>query len=383
MAQTTNKRRTESIRKRSDNSDNRASAPWPDLPNDLLISILMKLSFIDYFAFCGVCKLWMNAAKAHKKIFMKCQQPLAVVKSTHAKRACLLYDIFGGRKYKAMLPDLIRRSFVGLSCGYLIMLDDDFRFCLVNLFTRHELQFPVIPWYVEKFCYKNQLRPILFYSTKLSDYLMVFVDRTRNSILIAQSRGAKWFAIQNLNNSDSIVDVTIFKGKIYFLTNAARFGELKMRPSPILQLLRTNIFSIPNVLLFPSLQLVTSRNCIFMVSHPHPRLNLDYKDIIIFKLDNTKMDWMKINDLGQKALFLSDMKCSAIVDPTKWGGLSNCVYVCEWMINKVSVYPLDGVGKRLEDIPVVQEGSDTLVPYFWYIPRKGEKMNESDEEFDL
>lgn len=53
------------------------------------------------------------------------------------------------------------------------------------------------------------------------------------------------------------------------------------------------------------------------------------------------------------------------------------------MINRVSIYPLDGVGERLEDIPVVQEGSDTLVPYFWYIPRKGEKMNESHEEFDL
>lgn len=383
MAQTTNKRRTKSIRKRSDNSDNGASAPWPHLPNDLLISILMKLSFVDYFAFCDVCKLWRDAAKDNKKNFMKCQQPLAVVKSTHAKRACLLYDIFGGRKYKAMLPDLTRRSFVGLSCGYLIMLANDFRFCLVNLFTRHELQFPVIPWYVEKFGYKNQLCPILFYSTKLSDFLMVFVDRTRDSILIAQSRGAKWFAAQNLNNTDSIVDVTIFKGKIYFLTSAARFGELKMHPSPILQLLRTNIFSIPNVLLFPSLQLVTSSKCIFMVSYPLPRLHVDRKDIIIYKLDNNKMDWMKINDLGQKALFLSDMKCSAIVDPTKWGGHCNCVYVCEWMINRVSIYPLDGVGERLEDIPVVQEGSDTLVPYFWYIPRKGEKMNESHEEFDL
>lgn len=98
---------------------------------------------------------------------MERQKPLVVVRPQNTKRSCILYDMFDGKAYKAMFPDMRGKSFVGLSSGFLITVDRNKEFWLVNLMTRHELRFPVLPRNLSDIN-RVEFRTMLFQSTRLS-----------------------------------------------------------------------------------------------------------------------------------------------------------------------------------------------------------------------
>ncbi|KAK1357184.1 hypothetical protein POM88_050440 [Heracleum sosnowskyi] len=86
--------------------DNRDWGVWDFLPNELLVSVLMKLSVIDYISFSGVCRSWRSTSIDIHKLFMERQQPLVVVRPRYSKKSCVLYNMFDGKSWKTMLPDL-------------------------------------------------------------------------------------------------------------------------------------------------------------------------------------------------------------------------------------------------------------------------------------
>ncbi|KAL1827502.1 hypothetical protein ACET3Z_005914 [Daucus carota] len=117
---------------------------WGILPVELLVSILEKLSIVDYLSFRGVCKSWRSSSIAFRKYLMEHQQPLVVVRPKYSKKSCVLYNMFNMKSYKTMLPDLPCKKLLGLSCGYLITIDRNLGFWLVNLMTKHELRIPFL-----------------------------------------------------------------------------------------------------------------------------------------------------------------------------------------------------------------------------------------------
>lgn len=165
--------------------------PWDLLPSDLLVRIMLKLDIIDYFSFSGVCRSWRLVTINFRKYYMERQQPLVVVRPKKTKRSCILYNMFDGKEYKAMLPDLCCKHFVGLSSGYLITIDRNMEFWLVNLMTRHELRFPVLPRNLGNID-KCDIRPVLFQSTRLSRFFMVLFVTKLNYLLLSESGASSW-----------------------------------------------------------------------------------------------------------------------------------------------------------------------------------------------
>lgn len=122
---------------------------------------------------------------------MERQKPLVVVKSKRAIKSCFLYNVFEGEQYKALLPNLRDKLFLGLSCGYVITLDTNSGFWLINLMTRHELRFPLLPEDIMHFVHLD-FSSLLVKSTRLSQVCMVAFSSSDNFLLLAQAGGIRW-----------------------------------------------------------------------------------------------------------------------------------------------------------------------------------------------
>ncbi|KAK1357183.1 hypothetical protein POM88_050439 [Heracleum sosnowskyi] len=360
-------------KKTSRRSGNGVWGAWDNLPNELLVSILQKLSIIDYMSFSGVSKSWRSAFIDFRKTLMKHQQPLVVVRPKYSKKSCVLYNMFDEKSYKTMLPDLPCKYLLGFSCGYLITFDRNLQLWLVHLMTKQELHFPVLPQYVAGICYKD-LSALLFRSTRLSKTFMVLFSMKRNFLLLSESGASSWQKYILSNTSARISDVKIFDGKIFVLTCDALFGEFNPKADPVFK-----FFNISTPLQFRSnmsVKMVASADNLYAIVH---HFTVD-RYFSLFEIDHKKMDSVKqVHDLGEKSLFLSQFS-SAVVDTTGWGA-GNCVCVNHSEIaNRCSFFNLNG--NLLGSLPVVWD-DDHSKPYCWYFPSESWDVISVGEEFGI
>ena len=180
------------------------------------------------------------------------------------------------------------------------------------------------------------------------------------SFIISRPQSPDWHCNTCVVSPWGIADLTFFKGKIYIISSNCLIKELSLYPYPFLK--DMPVKNIPP-LFSSSLQLVASNDRLFVVDYQIGR------EISVFELEFTKMEWVKTVNLGEEALFLSDIKCSSVINPTTWGGSGNCMYVLERMYNRCFVFSLDG--RRIRSAQVV--GSEVArikqQPYMWYFPR--------------
>ncbi|XP_057491099.1 putative F-box protein At4g22180 isoform X1 [Actinidia eriantha] len=339
---------------------------WAGLPYDLLNMISKRLSLVDYLAFGGVCSSWRSSSVAQRAVVLASQPPLLVLVSVYAKRGCFLFDISDGGTYKAMLPNVHGRSFWGFSCGYLIMRDKKFKISLVNLITRKELDFPTLPELYTGYITPD-FRPVLAYSTALSEFVLVVAHRFFPLLHFCRFGDENWTVYGFVDEPWMIVDLAVFYGKIYFLTNRGRIGIFKMSPHPTLTLL--TVKGSPNYLSC-SLQLVISDGQLFMV---------DVCNVSrVYKLDQsrTEMEWMKMESLGDKALFLNYTQSAIVNNPSMWGGQSNSIYYT--LFNQCYTYSIDD-GDR-QSFPFIQGNRvGYLRPFFWFFPHLSHDENLLDD----
>lgn len=282
--------------------------------------------------------------------------------------------MFDGKAYKAMFPDMRGKSFVGLSSGFLITVDRNKEFWLVNLMTRHELRFPVLPRNLSDIN-RVEFRTMLFQSTRLSRIFLVLFFKRKNYLLLSETGASSWQIYFLPNESDNIADVKIFEGRIFVLTCDARIGEFSPRANPVLKLHKAKV---PIALSpYSSLQLVTANNRLCMSIC---RCYGGRQYLAFYELDHMNMECVKqIQDLGSKSLFMSRLN-SAVVDTTGWGA-RNCVCVLEAeFLNKWTLYQLNG--NKLATAPVVWE-TPRWEPYFWYFSNESCDIISVGDEFGL
>ena len=277
------------------------------------------------------------------------------------------------KSYKTMLPDLPCKKLMGLSCGYLITIDRNLGFWLVNLMTKHELRFPFLRDMGDRNWFEFSAR--LFRSTRLSETFMVLFSRTKNYIWLSKSGGSSWQRYALFDTKARIADVKIFDGKIFVLTSDGRLGEFNPKAGPVPKFSKISMpFQVSSNM---NLKLVESDNKLYMTvlnSYPYPTLNRHH---VLFEIDHETMDRAKqIHDLGAKSLFLSWFS-SALVDTTGWGA-GNCVCVLHLgVFNTCSFFNLNG--NHLGRTPVVWDGHST--PCFWYFPSEIWSISCVSDEF--
>lgn len=354
------------------NNDSRRR-PWASLIPDLLIPLLMQLGIFDLCACAGVCKGWRSIINEYRSTFLQKQQPLALVKSRDATKVCLLYDMYQRTTYKTLVPNLNLQWLVGITCGYLIMLVDT-KIWLLNLITRNEIHFPMLPFYKS-----FEIRAILFYSKELSENLLLVFNKDFPFVMLSRSLEPEWHSVQIVGSSGNPVDIAYFNENIYILTSDARIGTLKLESQtlnftsrPPLKLRQQNVrfsfvkIDIQHSLLFP-LHLVPSNDQLYMVSYVKKETG---KVIMLHRLDERLMQWEQVKHLGENALFVSEGS-SAVVNPTVWGGRSNCIYFLSKERNHYHEYAVSTSESLLAGIVIEQEEEESIFrQHFWYFPHQ-------------
>ncbi|KAL1809272.1 hypothetical protein ACET3Z_026262 [Daucus carota] len=352
------------LRKKS-TSDDRRHRAWASLLPELLIQILMKLGIVELFACAGVCKEWRSVTKDHRSTLLQNQKPLALVVSKFAKRGCFVHNIFDGTRYKTLLPNFSSRWLMGFSCGYLIMQSHR-NITLKHLITRHEIIFPEVP-VLKRYISKA----ILFYSEKVSENLLLVVNKLYCQVYVSLTSRPEWHWIALIGCRKELVDMAYFDGNILVLNKDAGIGELKLQYQTLnadgTTLKARQSVKFFNVRInYPAewelspFCLVPTSDQLFMVSHVGQTIS---PPMMVHRLDRERKEWIQVNDLGEDALFISEGSC-AIVKAAKWGGRSNCIYVLSKLSNELSMYLLN-TDNRFWHSSVIQEEGSNLRPHFW------------------
>ncbi|XP_031259301.1 probable F-box protein At4g22060 [Pistacia vera] len=374
------------------------SSAWADLPEELLEIISRSLNIVDYQNLGRVCRSWRLFYSEFKQSFLTSHSPLIVYASTRAKKYCYFFDIATRMKYKTKLPRHICnfKFCLGVSSGYLIMLclktNDVSRDYLwvINPFTGHQIQFPCMPWphCIEDYhdsCFSRSIFASFFasFGSQGQDFLIMILSKYVKVLQFCISRDNKWKQYHYYNKGGHILDIVVFDGRIYVINSDSRIGIFNLRYCD-LRFLELNFAPRFGSHFDKSIRLVASNGQLFVVDSPK-----------VYRIDLSRKEWVKVYNLGDQALFLGhgDMMCSKVINPSKWGGQSNCIYDLfpfnkkePWKtITRYNLFPFNHQEPRetiIVDFPQKGEGkgyASTKICSWYFLPVSSSIENVRDE----
>lgn len=346
--------------------------PWSELPDDLLDAISKRFSMVDYLSFGHVCTKWRSSSVASRKDFFSSQPPLVILMSSRGKKACFFFNICDGRRYETKLPCFAGKFFIGSSSGYLIMEGTEEDFWLTNPVTGHKLDI-IKPLQRGDWVHLSDLT--IFASTiPQKDFLVVSISSINLQIQFRRSKDVNWHIYKFPCKSWGFIDLVVFKLKVYALGTDCQIGILSLKSPP--SLIPVRLKGKPKL-----------TNYVKFVASDQRLLVVDFIPLLrlqVYEIDILRMEWVKVTDLGDQALFISDMKSSRLCNPTKWGGISNCLYHIGFMAQRCTLYSLDG--KIIGSIKIDRGGKENSprLNYGWFFPEQSYEMDIVwDDQYDV
>jgi hypothetical protein len=196
------------------------------------------------------------------------------------------------------------------------------------------------------------------------EFVLVVLYRSSMSFHVYQSRNSAWVTYSTKGGIlGNVVDFVVFQNIIYVVTNKGNIGVLSLNYAHIkfLKLKGTRIF--------------TSTSSFKLVNCDEQLLVVDFTRRIIkvvYKIDFSTMSYVKLDTLGDIALFYSkDTHCYGLSNPNRWGYDSNSVYVVTPSHIAYSVYSGD---KKLEKyMPLPISHGTTAFMFDWCSTYSGDK----------
>lgn len=299
------------------------------LSMDLLDIIFTKiLDFDDLFQFGSVCKNWWQLYKIYCKNFMTSQEPLLVQKSSISKKYFSLISLPHQKVYHSkMLNNFFRFAYQGSSSGYLIMTCRNNSFILINPFTRRKMKIKNSTFEVDFFCFSCYV--LLAFVRGSKEFILVVSGRNFDFLHVYKSQNSGWVTYSTLQK---IVDFVVLHNAIYIVTDKAKIGILNLNSADIHFL---ELKSTPNVTSAPysHVRLVSCDGQLLV-------LNFNSKETFnVYKIDFSTMDYVKLETLGDLALFYAPRKkYYALSNPGLWGYEKNSVHVIDLPCHKYRVY---------------------------------------------
>ncbi|KAL5765062.1 hypothetical protein ACOSQ2_017656 [Xanthoceras sorbifolium] len=305
---------------------------WADLPVELLVTIYSTLTIVDFLKFGKVCSSWRLSFSIFKQNFMNVHAPLVMYISSRGKKSCHFYDISTRVKYETKLPTCVGKKFLGCSSGYLIFQDFHKKIWVINPLTGHKLRFPNMPQ--TKKPLNGSDRAIFASFGSGSDFALMVLSKTHETIryCISRDTNARWRYLSFAKESWKIVDLVVFDGRVYALTNNSRIGVFNLRTRRFWFL---TLEGTPWLTTF--VRLVASKKQLLIV-HFLPTISRAK----VYTIDLERLKWVEVEDLGDEALFLGAWMSSNSGSTTNWRGLRNCVYHLSFGSNMCNIYNLNG-----------------------------------------
>ncbi|KAJ7970694.1 F-box protein [Quillaja saponaria] len=255
-----------------------------------------------------------------------------------------------------MLPNFVQECYIGFSGGYLIMENFYCQPFLLNPFTGEELLFPKPPLSFN--CVSPHDRVILA-SMPSKDFVLLALSMGNKNLQVFLARDSVWDVYTYVKEPWMLVDIVVLDGRAYVVTNKGQLGFLSLSP---LNLTFLEIKNITPTLNSFNLKLVTSDQQLLMVDF------IPGHNLAVYRMGFLGMEWVKIDSLGDQALFCGGRSGSELRKPGRWGGRSNCVYYID-SVSKCYMYSMDATlieGFRIEE---TSSGSP-LLPLYWYYPHQ-------------
>ncbi|KAM0885817.1 hypothetical protein ACQ4PT_030076 [Festuca glaucescens] len=149
---------------------------WSNLQADILITVLCKLEFPDFFRSAAVCTTWLAAAHALRRLglYNRPQTPcLLYTNAAGSPRVAELFSLADKSTYKMHLPDppIRKRRIIGSSHGWLVTADSRSELHLLNPATGEQISLPPVAT-------MEHVSPVFDHTGRLQRYDLSFYDAT-------------------------------------------------------------------------------------------------------------------------------------------------------------------------------------------------------------
>ena len=146
------------------------------------------------------------------------------------------------------------------------------------------------------------------------------------------------------------IDIVVFKGKIYVLTNLGEIGILNLNSHSYVTLLEVKSIGAWNY----ALQLLAFDDQLLMIRRFEP---CEKNENLVYELDFLKMEWVKMQNFGDQALFLGHRKSSGFSNITKWRDSRqslNCINNLGIPSDKYTIHFLGGRYPESLTFPIIK-----------------------------
>lgn len=294
-----------------------SSATWANLPPDILDIVMGHLLFPDRIRLGAVCMSWHSAARASPFFFSAPQPPWLLLVNKLTVTTVTFFDLSEKKIYRISQPDppICNRTWCGSSNGWLVTMDVASGLLLLNPVTGSQIQLPPLA------SLPNMARPcrmarVSWNSSTSRRYTVMLALLSAPYLAYTHEGDQCWTPLEGTRR---IVDLVVHNEWFYTLDLDGMVVAWDLTgPSPL-------VISVIMPAWLPSKvsygYLVDSESGLLQVWRAR-----DEMDFIIFELDLTTEEWIRIEGLGGRALFL-DLFCSLCVSSRDLANLrANCIY---------------------------------------------------------
>lgn len=309
---------------------------WANLPKDLLYFICNKLNLADFLAFSYVCHEWRKSFLETKHI-MASQAPLMSFITTRGR------------------SNFYRNNWLGVSSGFLIFGDNIRNIWIKNPITGQELKFSKVPQPINQW-YRYDQAIVASIESYPGRFLIAVLSRTRwsSKVCFCVSGYNAWFSCSSgPSNPQIVMEIVIFKGRIFALTSDFRIGVFDLSCCELLVL---NLKGTP-ALRIKRTRLGVSKDKLLIIDSGN------LPGFKVYWIDFANMKWREMESLGDESLFMGYKMSARLCNATKWGRRSNFIYQLPFISKTCSEISLDG--KKAADIPICPENVSPKMN-FWY-----------------
>ncbi|XP_072994971.1 putative F-box protein At2g16290 [Typha latifolia] len=309
---------------------------WADLPDNLLHSIVSHLvSFPDLLSFASVCRSWRGLSLSTPTSILRPPLLLSSRRRIYPRRRddtpsrCPILDpAFPSATYfsSASARTLSRLPFIGYSYGHAIFYLPSIRcILLADAITGDEVRTPHFPGHsIPRTYYALLTAPL---SSPSSDLILLSFGL---ELFQWRKGGERWIRHDLGFNLPEVNHAVVFKGRIFTLDSSERLFIIQLAPVVLVRQMEVKWIG-EQVSPFSFKQWLVECGGELLLVRIVPTEAIMCMSVEVFRLDlsDEQMKWVKVENLGDWALFLvANKRCPgfACKNPGRWGGRGNCIY---------------------------------------------------------
>ncbi|KAA8517262.1 hypothetical protein F0562_017555 [Nyssa sinensis] len=305
-----------------------ADCDWSRLPYDLIATIANQLTVIeDFLAFSGVCRSWRSVYR-NRNWTPGPQFPWLMLSENRNETTRCFFSFFKNKRLVSSLPEARGRRCWGSACGWLITIGVDLEIHLLNPITQICIDLPSQSTFcnqpflagnaVTHSTYRTSFinKAFVFkYSSHLNNigdgFMVMAIHGKDNSLAFARPGYDSWVTVET-SSPFVFRDVVLFEGQIFAICDAGTLVAVEIDGSGPPRAIQ---FAAPPTGHCPwnQIYLVESLGDLLLLFRCATRSVYDFSmetiSFEVYKFDFSTKEWMKLNELGYRALFVGD-NCS-------------------------------------------------------------------------